>query len=180
MLKTKKQPKRRPTVNQRRVIKRIAEDIRSGKKVSISRAMRESGYSPSTAATLRITTSKSWDALLEEYLPDLLLAQKAHENLKAVEIRHMEFGSNTTDQEIKEIISGKGFELKSIVKGFMGKKVAYYFKPDYDIVVRSLDQSYKLKAKYKPEHHIFERPLKDLSDEELEKLIEEGKKKFAK
>lgn len=44
---------------------------------NVSLAMRDAGYSPNTAKTpQKLTSSKAWEELMEEYLPDTLLAER--------------------------------------------------------------------------------------------------------
>lgn len=51
---------------------------------SVSAAMRAAGYSPNTAKNpMELTKSKSWEELLNQYLPDDKLAQKIDEGLDA-------------------------------------------------------------------------------------------------
>lgn len=52
---------------------------------NISKAMREVGYSDATAKTpQKLTESRGWEQLVEEYLPDDLLARVHKEGLQAV------------------------------------------------------------------------------------------------
>ena len=51
---------------------------------SMGEAMREAGYSPETAKNpQQVTRSKGWAQLVEEYLPDDLLAKVHKEGLEA-------------------------------------------------------------------------------------------------
>lgn len=72
------------TLNQRKVIKNVTEQVRKGQKVSVSKAMRDAGYSDSYASKPnRITDSEDWDRLMEENLPDGLLAKVHKQGLEA-------------------------------------------------------------------------------------------------
>jgi hypothetical protein len=57
-------------------------------KMSVSMAMKKAGYPASTAKNpQQLTKSKSWDILMEEYLPAEELAQLHKEQLKATKIQ---------------------------------------------------------------------------------------------
>lgn len=73
------------TANQKKVLEKIVKDVRKGTKVSVSRAMRESGvYSESMSKKPeKLTRSKGWKELLDEYLPEKLLTQVHKDGLKA-------------------------------------------------------------------------------------------------
>lgn len=63
----------------RKVFERVVEN--GG---NVSRAMLEEKYSPNTAKTpQKVTESKSWEMLLEEYLPDDLITKKTREGFEA-------------------------------------------------------------------------------------------------
>lgn len=70
------------TENQKAIAKRVAEKVRKGIKVSVSQEIRESKvYSPSMAShPNKITKSKAWPELMQEYLPDKELA-KVHKSV---------------------------------------------------------------------------------------------------
>jgi len=58
-----------------------------GKRVSVSAAMREVGYSPATAKNpQQLTKSKTWKELLKEFLPDDELARVHREQLEATDV----------------------------------------------------------------------------------------------
>lgn len=55
---------------------------------SITQAMKDVNYAPSTAArTNKLTSSKGWQELLEEYLPEKDLLRVAKEGLSATSVR---------------------------------------------------------------------------------------------
>lgn len=68
-----------PTIKQEQAFNNVVEN--GG---NVSKAMRDAGYSDNTAHTPeKLTTSKGWLELVEEKLPDSLLAQKHLEGLNA-------------------------------------------------------------------------------------------------
>jgi len=68
----------------KKVFKRVVENGGIG----IGKAMIEQGYSPNTAKSpTKVTESKSWEILLEEYLPDDLLTEVTKEGLQATMVK---------------------------------------------------------------------------------------------
>jgi len=111
---------------------------------NVSRSMREAGYSPNTAKTPKaITESKGWQELMEQYMPDDLLAQKHNELLNKKEV------------VIKTNSKGK-FEV--VETGQL----------ETHAVRSALDMGYKLKGRYAPEKLKIMDLNDDLSDEQLE------------
>ena len=73
-----------PKLRIRKVFKRVVENHGTG----IGKAMIEEGYSKNSAVNPKnVTESKSWEMLLEEYLPDDLLTKTAQEGLKATQVK---------------------------------------------------------------------------------------------
>jgi len=108
------------TEKQKKAIEKVVEN--NG---SVSRAMREAGYSPKTAKNPKmLTESKAWEELMEKHLPDKLLAKKHKELL-------------TIPKKVRRFVKG---ELES-----------EYEELDSQAISKGLDMAYKLKAKYKPE-----------------------------
>ena len=67
------------TIKQKTALNKVVEN--GG---NVSKAMRDAGYTEKTAKTpQKLTESKGWKELVEEYLPDDLLARVHHEGLQA-------------------------------------------------------------------------------------------------
>lgn len=80
-IKRENNPNRNPTIRQREAINKIVE---SHGKISVSKAMRDSGYSDKTAKNPKnLTESNAWDNLVEKFLPDKDLVKVHKEGLKA-------------------------------------------------------------------------------------------------
>ena len=110
------------TERQKKAIQRVVEN--GG---NVSKAMRESGYAKKTAKNpKKLTESKTWEELMEQYLPDKLLAKKHKELL-------------TTPKKIRQFQKG---ELLS-----------EYEELHAEAIKGGLDMAYKLKGHYKPEKH---------------------------
>lgn len=65
-------------------IKRVFEKVIENGGKSVSGAMREVGYSAATATNpQKITESKSWEMLMDEYIPESLIAKTHKEAFEA-------------------------------------------------------------------------------------------------
>jgi hypothetical protein len=113
---------------------------------NISKTMKEVGYSENSAVNPKnLTESKGWKELMEEHLPDRLLAEKHNELLNVPKkVRHFKKG-----------------ELES-----------EYEELDSQAISKGLDMAYKLKSKYTPEKVESTVKIKDEPDDLLvEKLL---------
>lgn len=111
------------TARQEIAIKKVLED---GK--SVSQAMRESGYSEATAKNPSVLTgSQGWKELMEEHLPDTLLAEKHKELL-------------TTPKKVRTFKKG---ELETETEEL-----------DTQAISKGLELAYKIKDKFAPEKRI--------------------------
>lgn len=145
----------KPTLRQRRTMKILVEN--KGK--SVSSAMIEAGYPPSTAHNpQQLTRSATWKELTAQYLGDDKLA-KVHDGLLgAGDLQVRMFEKSLTDEEIKNIVEASGATLKKIVKptgnklkkNFNGEKKAYIIVPIHSTRDSALDKAYKLKGRYAP------------------------------
>ena len=72
--------KTKPTTKQKKVMEIITEN----QGIPIGKAMEQAGYTKVTAESpTNLTNSKSWQQLMDEYLPDQLLQRKHQEGLDA-------------------------------------------------------------------------------------------------
>lgn len=150
MEREKKTTGKKPTLRQRKAVKILVEN--GGK--SVSAAMRQAGYSEETAKSPhKLTKSKSWQALMDEFLPQDLIARKHQELLEAEETIFIPRG--------KEILERK--------------------RPDHMARRAGIDMAHKLRGNYAPEKIELERrKFQDMSDEELRTTIAEAKKVLLK
>lgn len=115
---TKETRNSKPTIKQRLAFAKIAEKGRS-----VSAVMREVGYSKQTAVTPhKLTESKGWKQLMEEFLPDSLLAEKhqALLNKKETIITRNNITKETETiltEEIDANAVGKGLDMAYKIKG---------------------------------------------------------------
>lgn len=98
-----------PTERQKRVAQILMEN--SGK--SVSQAMKEAGYK-GTRNPQQLTRSKGWQELMEQYLPDHLLAQTHHEGLKATRpfSSHTEPDKEVPDYAVREKYLDLAYKVK--------------------------------------------------------------------
>lgn len=99
------------TIKQKKAIENVVEN--GG---NVSRAMLDAGYSPATAKTpQKLTETKAWTELMEDYLPDDKLLAKHQEALEATKIH----GSLTEpDREVPDIPT----RLKAVELGYKLKR----------------------------------------------------------
>jgi hypothetical protein len=157
------------------VLKNITENHRS-----VSRAMIEAGYSKHTASKpSNLTKTKSWQELMQQYLPDDLLAQKHFELLNSTNIDHLVFPlgpkgqdddnfsggkvdkskkkdairverTSLTDKEIIEMLADVNCKVRRIVHGETARHV-YFWSADNKARKDGLDMAYKMKSRYQDE-----------------------------
>lgn len=99
------------TIKQRNAVKKVVEN--GG---NVSQAMIAAGYKPATAKTpQKLTESKAWPELMDEYLPDDKVLQVHANGLEAVKI----FSSHTEpDREVVDHPTRlKAVEMAYKVKG---------------------------------------------------------------
>lgn len=119
---TKEKPKATTNIRARKVLNKLLENTG----ISISKAMREAGYGEGYAKNPQdLTRSKTWQDLLDEYLPDDLIAEK-HKALL----------------EKKEQIA---------VWNGKAKEVVVTNEIDANAVKAGVDMAYKIKGRYAPE-----------------------------
>lgn len=119
------------TQKQKRAFKKSVEN--GG---NVSKAMRDAGYSPATAKTpQKLTESKAWDELMEEYLPDDLLMKVHSEGLQANRVL-----------SAKIVVLGGNKEATTQTDDFIEV-------PDHATRHKYLDTALKLKDKYPAEKH---------------------------
>lgn len=136
----------RPTKRQRKAAERV---IKKGE--SPSRAMRKVGYSKGTSKNPKnLTQSKGWEQLMNEYLPDSLVAETHQNLLKASAVDHMVFPLDATDDDIIDLLAEANCKVKRFMHSDMQTHV-WYFAADNNARKAAIDMAYKLKGKYAAE-----------------------------
>src|SRR3990167_1027122 len=148
-----------PNQRQLDAMKKVVE---SGGKKSVSKAMREAGYSPATAKNpKKLTGSKAWGDLMEKHLPERELAKIHNELIHNNYLEEIDFPDTTPDSEIKrrlQAITGatlKGIETLNVpFKGKLKRAYVILFNPKSR--KEGLELAYKLQGKFAPERVIDE------------------------
>ena len=148
--KPKKKGIRAPTV---RMIKTAQALVANGGK-SVADAARQAGYSEAIARNpQKITKTKSWQALMEEYLPQDLIAQKHRELLDAEDIVFIPRGNKILEKKRPDNAARKG----------------------------AIEMAHKLRGNFAPEkREVIKRKFQDMSNAELAAFIEKSKKRLLK
>lgn len=114
---------------------------------SVSKAMRDAGYSAKTAHNPeKLTKSKSWKQLVDQYLPNDMLLEKVH-----------------------ELIGAK----KKVTVKTKGEVTATYESVDTYAQKSGLDFAFKIKNSYAGKKDEFEDPLDLMDNEQLEAKLAE-------
>ncbi len=165
-----------PTIKQQIAAKEVV-----GNGGNVTQAMITAGYSKNTANTpQKLTESKGWNELMEDYLSDEELGKHHQALLEAKKVEHMTFPlgpigeddpnlsgatpnkkddgikverTTLTDQEIKDLLLDVGCKVKRIVHGETARHV-YFWASDNKARKEALDMAYKLKGKYAAEKHV--------------------------
>lgn len=135
-----------PTEKQKRAFKEIVENGRNK-----GDAMVRAGYSENTAkAPTKMTNTKGWQELMEEYLPDEDLTKKHQELLNATRLEHMVFPKNVKDKTIKSLLESVNCNVRKIQHGDQANHVWFWAK-DNIALKSALDLAYKLKGRFEQE-----------------------------
>lgn len=155
MVEKKRRNNTKPTLKQRTAFKNVVEN--GGNK---GKGMRDAGYSKAMAKSpKKLTETKSWEDLMEKYLPDNLLTKKHRELL------------NKKETVIKN--NNKNGNIEIVKTGEI----------DQQAVKAGLDMAYKLKDKYAATKIKFKDENEDITDEEIEDelaRVRNKREKFAK
>lgn len=165
--KGKQKKKVHATPRQIKAIKIMAENGGNG-----SQAMLAAGFSPATAKTpSKLTSSKAFQELAQELLPDDLLLGKHKRLLNAHKLEHMTFPlgpeavdsdeaeekddspfapeqTSLTDAQIIKLIADVGCTVKQIVHGQQARHV-YFWAPDNKAQHAAIDLGYRVRGKMK-------------------------------
>lgn len=137
------------TKNQEAVLALVVKDIKKGRKVSVSRSIRETGlYSPSYAKEpQKLTASKGWNDLVKQYLPDSFLNQRHRKLFDQKKVEYFSFNLKKSDEEIKAAVEDAGLELINI-SHTTDSKLAWYSVDDVHAVTKALEMAHKIKGVY--------------------------------
>lgn len=137
-----------PTVKIRKAFDKVIKGS------SISGAMREVGYAPTTASTTnKLTKTKGWQELMEKAgLSDAQLLKKHKAQLDASKHVKLYFDVDDDDELIEKVCNKLGVELLFIkVSRDKKGKTANVKAPDFFYRDLALDKAYKVKGRYAPD-----------------------------
>lgn len=158
--------------------KKVAENIGKGK--PMGEAMIEAGFSLSYSKSPdKLKNTKTWKQLMKDFLPDSEIAATHARLMKAHKVESMTFPRDVEDEEIIALLG----EVRCVVRRIreiMGQKYVWYWANDNKAQKDAVDMAYKLKGKYAAEKFDINRPLKDMTDDELMAAIRENKEFLTK
>ena len=154
------------------VVKKLSEIVsksKGKKKITMGKLMREAGYSATySRKSGKLVKSKSFQDLLERYLPDDKLSKTHAEITQAKSIDHRVFPKVMTDKEMTAVIeSVAGCKVRKIKHGDQANHV-WFWTPDNTNRLNAIKEAYKIKDKYAPEEHIV---TNKLTQELLDRII---------
>lgn len=137
-------------------------------------AMRDAGYSHATAKTpKKLTESKGFQELLDQYSPIEAVAQELGRLLEASSLAHYTFPSIVSDEEIREVVESKSDYHLWQIKHKRKVKVAHYFQPDWRSRASAIHMLLRIRGDYASSMGITPVHTDELSDTELDnKIIE--------
>ena len=148
--KPKERPVRKPSL---RMIKTAKLLVGKGGK-SFRQAAKEAGYSETVAKNPeKVTKTKSWQALMDQYLPQDLIARKHQELLEAEETVFIPRGNKILEKK----------------------------RPDFAARKAGVDMAHKLRGNFAPEKvELSKRKFQDMSNKELSEFIAQKSAKLLK
>ena len=157
---------------------RTVENI--GKGMSMGKAMREAGYSDNYADQPgQLKEKKSWQALMDEYLPRDKVAEKHQQLMDSVIVKKFDFPDKVSEKDVKAFaksVSKTSTYVKEVVSKTNSKGiptssshrwVVFAVIPNGMDVKAAIEMAYKLRGEYSAEKVEIKRPLEDVSDNEL-------------
>lgn len=158
------------TFRQKLVAQKMSEFVG----ISVSKAMVDSGYAPSSAEQPhRLTQSNGWKELTKNwFISDEDVLRVHSEMLDAVHRKRYLFPLSMSNKEIQEIIEFDDSFKLNYVERKRAKKVAHYIAPDYRVQIKALDLVFRIKGRYAQgrmiaKGEIGQDPYENMADEEL-------------
>ena len=126
----------------------VARDLLENTGKPVSKAMLDAGYAPTSAKNpQQLTKSKSWQKLMQEYLPDEKLIEKHKKLLEVRVFDRFVFPGYLEAENASESFS-RIPNCDVIRVGWSGETTIVYFSvPDYRTQLEALKLAYKLKGK---------------------------------
>lgn len=147
------------------VARQYAEQIKHGLVPDIGVAAHAIGYASGSASM--VIKTNSFQKELFYVLPYHLLARLQHKQANAWRLQTVKV---SLECDIKKLCEDNEFVLLDVRKSKNCQNVLIKI-PDWETIDKALDKIYKLSGLYQAEKHELTRPLEEMSDEELLKLV---------
>jgi hypothetical protein len=120
---------------------------------TLTKAMKKAGYADTTATTTgKLTNTKGWRELMQQFIPDEELVQKHKEQLNSSKLVKLYFDIDDEDEVIEDVCKKLGVELLYVkVNKTKDGKTANVKAPDFFFRDLALDKGYKVKGRYSTE-----------------------------
>lgn len=152
------------------VAENLKEQVELGKIPSVKEAANSVGYK-----TVNLKAPNYQKALFD-YMPFDWLARQQKKQNESWRLKTLTLACNNSLEDIESLCEEHDFilvEARQDVAGNKNWKVLVKI-PDWEHRDKALDKIYKLQGLYAAEKHELVKPLEDLSDDELRKIINEG------
>lgn len=131
------------TTRQRKTAEAFVEN--GGK--SVSAAMKKAGYSDAAATNpQKLTKTKTWEELMEQYLPDRKIAQTHKKLLGSKYLDHMVFPLALSDAEITDLVRSVGGTVKRFQHSETQTHV-WFWADNTTAQAKAVELAYKLKSR---------------------------------
>lgn len=153
------------------VAENLIQQLERGKTPSLAKAAKDAGYSYG-GATSTLKDAMTFQRALWEAMPFSLLAKIQQRQLGAVRRETVTWPIEFTEDKIKAVCALH--EWIVVVTYEEDKRLkSMILTPHYEQIDKALDKVYKLAGFYAAEkvEHQVTRPLEEMTDEELDKMI---------
>lgn len=163
-------------IKQKKIIKDMVENGRSFRS-----AAKAQGYSDAIAnSPAKITKTKSWQELLNHYLPQSKLLEVHDQQLRSYKLNSMIMQKGIDDETVYELIESVEAIVKKIVDLPTGR-IVFYITTDNQSRNKALEMGLKLHKKLTDKVEVKDiTPYGQLSDAELAERIKKQKNFFQK
>lgn len=136
-----------PTAKQKKVVETLLENPG----MPVGTAMRTAGYSEASVKNPKeLTSTKTWQELMDQYLPDKKLAQAHKKLLDAKYIDHMVFPLATPEEEIRDLLKSVGCTVRRFQHGETAIH-CWFWAPNVGAQNKAIEMAYKIKGYIKGE-----------------------------
>lgn len=158
--------------------------LSTGKAKTIKEASLLAGYSPASANAYRVSQAEDWPEILQKYLPDIALLRKHKKLLTRRYITEIEIPSYVAEENVLKIASSVGKVVGYLFSRGVNKKRKEALPHRVTLIVDepktildALSLAYSVKNK-KSININTTNPLADMTDNEIETLINEQRETY--